>query len=157
MDEIPGYLSSYKGAIPSACCIFLLAGCLSQQEQKQPGTSASQNPTGAVAGITEQQDQLILPGPPSDLRLVVPASDSNLPYQLAWHGTRDDTISGYNIYKLDSPKKWSLIGFMSLRKEDSRNRMEYRFSKDIAASGTYAVAAVDSRGTPGPRSSEVHR
>ena len=136
---------------------LVLAGCQSPVEDQQADATIPDNATGTEPGLTEQQDLLNLPGPPSGIRLVAPAEGTSSQCQLVWQGTRDDTISGYNIYQLNSPKNWSLIGFMALRKEDSRNRGEYRFSKDLAASGTFAVAAVNNKGTPGPKSPAVHR
>ena len=135
--------------------MLMLVGCLTQHEEKQTNTLTTPKLSSGDSGLTEEQDNVILPGPPSNLRLVTLAADSDLQCQLVWNGTRDDTINGYNIYQLSSPGNWSLIGFITLRKEDSRNRGEYRFSKDIAASGTYAVAAVDNRGTSGPKSPAV--
>ena len=157
LDATSGYKSSLMLPAILALALLVLAGCQSPVEDQQADATIPDNATGTEPGLTEQQDLLNLPGPPSGIRLVVPVEGTSSQCQLVWQGTRDDTISGYNIYQLNSPKNWSLIGFMALRKEDSRNRGEYRFSKDIAASGTFAVAAVNNKGTPGPKSPAVHR
>ena len=137
--------------------LLLLIGCQSKTSEHPIKTTRPVANAEQTTGLTEQEDLLNLPSPPSDVRLILTTKNSQSQAVLVWNGTRDDTISGYNVYLLNTPKDWSLISFITLRKEDSRNRGEYQFSKDISAKGTYAVAAVNSKGTPGPKSAAVHR
>jgi hypothetical protein len=155
LNEIFGYKAGVITPALFITLISLMFGCLSETA-KQPTDVNPQKPSTTIkSGITEQDDFFNLPGPPSDIRMIQNTENPGLQYQLVWKGTHDDTVSGYRLYQLDTQKNWSQIGFIQLRKEDSRNRGEYRFSKKIAADGIYSIAAVNNKSTAGPKSSAV--
>ena len=111
-----------------------------------------------AGGITEEADNLILPGPPGTVALERAISSQGDPVSLVtWSGTADDTISGYNTYKKEKESGWALIGFVPLRKEDPRNRGRYQFRDTEIGEGLYAVSAVDMNGKPGPKSPGVKK
>lgn len=150
-----GYKAGFISPVLFATLISLMFGCQNKIEDQAPKARIKKQQLTANKGITEQDDLLNLPGPPSKARVIREEKTSDSQYQIIWRGTRDDTISGYRIYQLDTQKNWKQIGVIELRKEDSRNRGEYRFSKEIDADGVYSIAAVKNKNIVGPKSPEI--
>jgi len=140
--------------IPALVLTIAICGCSAEETATEP---PEQGATEAVTGdgITAEEDALILPGPPGTVTVEGSTPEGNSPLIVRWPGTRDDTISGYNVYNKNTGGNWTLIAFVPLRKEDPRNRGRYQYRTEVVGEGLYAVSAVDMKGTPGPKSPAV--
>jgi hypothetical protein len=146
--------------VPAAFALALttLIGCNrpSQPDAEHAATGeqmtipAPLDATGAQ-GITAEQDAGIPPGPPG----LVSISTADGKIIVAWMGTRDDRIRGYEVYRRCAPGDWETIGFVPIREDDERNRGEYRFAERVRDGCEYTVSAVGADGRPGPRTVDI--
>jgi hypothetical protein len=151
------------GTIASALLVVLVLDPLGCDHSQDLGSSralaADQSETELPAtarppagGITAEEDAEIVPGPPGTV--LVSHHPESL-HRIEWQGTRDDTIRGYQVYRSCSDSEWEPIEFVKLRDDDERNRKTYVFEERFDAVCDYTVAAVDRRGSPGPRSTDI--
>jgi len=111
------------GLSVSAALAILATGCGGSTEgpveRPAPDEQATSQPSTPVppAGITLEQDALIPPGPPGTVNV----SHRDDVHVVEWKGTRDDTIVGYEVYRMCGSGDWERIGFVALRTDDERN------------------------------------
>lgn len=92
---------------------------------------------------------MIPPGPPG----TVTVRHENGLYTLRWEGTRDDTVTAYEVYRRCGAESWEAVGRVPVRNE--RNEGPHDWEDRTDATCEYAVAAVDANGRVGPRSDEA--
>lgn len=117
--------------------------------QAGPGGSA---PEATHSGMTREEHDRIPPGPPGS----VVVEQRSGAFVVSWAGTRDDTIQGYVVYRRCAGEEWVEVQRVPLHAEDGRNRGQYSFEERWHTTCEYAVAALDARGRPGLKSTEVH-
>jgi hypothetical protein len=74
---------------------------------------------------------------------------------IRWKGTRNDTVSGYELRRRCPGADWRAVAFVPLRAEDPRNQGDYEARDEHDDSCEYAVAAVDADGRAGQGSDEI--
>jgi len=113
-------------------------------QEPVPTTTETAGPIPAAeGGISEEQDRLIPPGPPSGVQTVLRAGV----VEVRWQGTGSDIITHYIIYRRASDlQAWDSIGEAPAR-DDNRGAYVYQVrAGEEAAPLHYAVAAVDRYG-----------
>lgn len=140
--------------------LFCLPACKQRGDKGSPpdSTAGSTLPSSSIptpaasAGISAEENARIPPGPPG----TVIVTQQGRQHVVEWQGTRDDTITGYQVYvRSTNQEVWKPVGLVRLRSDDSRNRGTYRFEKDAEPGCEYAVAAVGLSGKPGPKNVEI--
>jgi len=144
----------FRFAVSVCVILFYVCACnaISTQNSEEGSESLSATPTQAVAptqdggdngGITIEQDSLIPPIPPSQVRAILFEGF----VELRWQGTGSDIDVQYNIYRrLSNSDYWEEISIVPVK--DS-NRGEYVFHDDTIESGIsyeYAIAALNHYG-----------
>ena len=92
---------------------------------------------------------MIPPGPPG----TVNASRENGSYVVQWEGTRDDTVTAYEVYRRCGAESWIPVARVPVR--NPRNEGPHEWKDRVEANCEYAVAAVDANGRVGPRSDQA--
>lgn len=139
-------------------CIAGVLACTPCAEAPRSPEVVATKPThepaapAAASGSTREAQDLNPPGPPGTIRVERREGKS----VLAWNGTRDDTIQGYQVYKRVGGGAWQTAAFVKLHADDPQNRATYSYSERCEETCEFTVAAVDAQGRPGPKTSEIH-
>jgi hypothetical protein len=139
------------GLIPAVSLVILLvAKELSAKAPSQEVIShpAATLPAGerkdAQAGITQDEDSRLLPGPPG----LTKHTRSGQKDVLTWQGTRLDILSSYRIYRACQGRARHLAREIPVRGDNSGS---YEAVIDSPSSECrYTISAVDNRGNEGP-------
>jgi hypothetical protein len=110
---------------------------------------ARSDSASSAGGLTTEEDAMIPPGPPG----IVSVSRENGLSTVRWEGTRDDTVSAYEVYRRCGAGPWTSVARVPVR--NPRNEGPHDWEDRIDATCEYAVAAVDADGRVGPRSDEA--
>lgn len=138
----------FRFAVSVCVILFYVCACnaISTQNSEEGNKSLSVTPTqdgGDNGGITIEQDSLIPPIPPGQVRAILFESF----VELRWQGTGSDIDDQYIVYRrLSNSDYWEEISIVPVK--DS-NRGEYVFHDDTIESGIsyeYAIAALNHYG-----------
>ncbi len=131
--------------------IDLLACGVGATDPSEPDARAATHPKPTTAGISKEADASMPSGPPGVVEVTKGASI----YRVEWVGTRDDTISGYQVLRRCAQGPWLALSFVALHDDDPRNRGRYQYEEEEDADCEYAVAAVSEDGRRGPTNLEI--
>jgi hypothetical protein len=109
-----------------------------------PTASATVVPSqGDETGITQEQDSLIPPIPPADVR----ASQCDGVVEVQWQGTGSDIIIHYVVYRrVSTAEHWVTIGQVVVQDDNQGQHIFYDSVQEKGVIYEYAVAAVDRYG-----------